>query len=81
MAHKHEQRAAPGEFVQHAEIVLRNRLQTIPCLVRTFWRGGACLEAASTAHLPDTFVLIFDNASHGCRVTWRTQTRLGVSFR
>jgi hypothetical protein len=54
----------------------------ILCTVRDLSRNGACLGVQTTAGLPALFqVLIEGQALKNCRVMWRGETMLGVSFR
>jgi hypothetical protein len=64
-----------------AKIAVRSKAPTASCLVRNLSEGGACLQMASTAGLPSTFTLVFETTSRPCRVIWRTDTQLGVTFR
>lgn len=59
-----------------------NRAGSIDCRVRNLSPAGAMLEVAGQVGIPDEFVLVIesDHARHGCRVIWRTATRLGVAF-
>jgi PilZ domain len=44
--------------------------------------GGACLKLANTFGVPQTFELTFEHGRtrRACRVVWRTDTKLGVTF-
>jgi hypothetical protein len=57
--------------------------QPVVCAVLNSSQGEACILVASTKGYPDDFELTMDvdGATHVCRVVWRTETRLGVSFR
>ena len=59
-----------------------NRGASIDCRVRNLSPGGACLEVASQAGIPDDFVLAVesDQLKQPCHVIWRTATRMGVEF-
>jgi hypothetical protein len=44
--------------------------------------GGACHKLANTYGVPQTFDLTFEHGRtrRACRVVWRTDTKLGVTF-
>jgi len=52
------------------------------CVVRDISSLGARLALVSTAYIPDTFSLTFDDARtvRACRVAWRSTTEIGVEF-
>jgi len=54
----------------------------IDCAVRNLSASGAALEVASPLGIPDQFNLIIaaDHSSHRCRVVWRKDKRIGVTF-
>jgi hypothetical protein len=68
---------------RNAELVIDQRtVERVPCTLRDLTSVGACIALASTDRVPDTFELTLD---HGrslrlCRVRWRADDRLGVSF-
>jgi hypothetical protein len=64
-----------------AKIAVGGKAPSTPCVVRNLCEGGACLQMASTAGLPPAFVLVFEATSRNCRVIWRTDTQLGVTFK
>ena len=45
--------------------------------------AGACLELPSTVGVPDRFDLMIASETHArvCRVAWKDDTRVGVTFR
>ncbi|EJW11848.1 hypothetical protein A33M_2721 [Rhodovulum sp. PH10] len=65
-----------------ARIALGPKTPKIECAVRNLSEGGACLHVHSgTFGIPREFQLVFESgATHPCRVVWRTEQRLGVSF-
>ena len=65
-----------------ARLLLDERVPVIDCTVRDLTNLGACLEVVNSHHLPETFDLLFDSihARRPCRVVWRGDMRLGVSF-
>jgi hypothetical protein len=54
----------------------------IDCIVLDLSIGGACLELASPAIIPEQFDLTFDSARtlRACRVAWRSGHKIGVAF-
>jgi hypothetical protein len=55
----------------------------IDCKIVNLSTGGACLESPYVTYIPDTFDLIraVDDDDVVCRVVWRGEGRIGVSFR
>jgi hypothetical protein len=54
----------------------------ISCVVRNVSEAGAALDVASPLGIPDDFDLLIeaDGSRRRCRVMWRTDRRIGVSF-
>jgi hypothetical protein len=54
----------------------------IDCTVRNISETGAALEVVTPLSIPDKFTLIVqpDGLSRSCRVVWRKQRRIGVTF-
>jgi hypothetical protein len=54
----------------------------IECTVRNISDTGAALDVASPLYFPDRFTLAVhtDEMRRPCRVVWRRQRRIGVSF-
>jgi PAS domain-containing protein len=54
----------------------------VDCTVRNLSTHGACLELESLVGVPDRFNLVLagDTAKHSCRMMWRSEHRIGVSF-
>ena len=79
-----ERRSVTRTRIRHnAEIVVERRTaETLQCTLHNVTSTGACLTLASTYRVPDTFDLTFDHgrSRRPCRVKWRTDDRLGVSF-
>ena len=79
-----ERRDVARTRIRHnAEIVvMRQGATRMQCTLQDLTSTGACLTIASTHQVPDTFDLTFDRGrSHRpCRVKWRTDDKLGVSF-
>jgi hypothetical protein len=55
---------------------------TFDCMVRNISETGAALEVVTPLFIPDKFTLIVpsDRLSRPCRVMWRRERRIGVSF-
>jgi PilZ domain len=54
----------------------------INCMVRNMSNTGAALDVASPVGIPDQFVLVLlvDGHHMPCRVIWRKEKRIGVTF-
>ena len=54
----------------------------IACTVRNVSQAGAALEAITPLFIPDRFVLVIesDGVERPCRVVWRKEKRLGITF-
>jgi len=54
----------------------------IDCVVRNMSDTGAALEVTSPVGIPDHFTLVTsqDHAARPCRVMWRKEKRIGVTF-
>jgi hypothetical protein len=77
-----EQRFAPRTpLVQHAAIVLNDKPQSFPCSVRNLSEGGACIGIVVASQIPNQFGLALNGIRFSCRVSWRTENKLGVTFR
>jgi hypothetical protein len=65
-----------------AKIIVPRRSPVIHCTVQNITGGGACLKLANTYGVPQTFELTFEHGRtrRTCRVVWRTDTKLGVTF-
>ncbi len=65
-----------------AKIIVPRRSSVIHCTVQNITGGGACLRLANTSGLPETFDLTFEHGRtrRSCRVVWRTNDKLGVTF-
>jgi hypothetical protein len=55
---------------------------TFDCTVRNISDTGAALEVVTPLFIPDKFTLIVasDGLNRPCRVMWRRERRIGVSF-
>ena len=65
-----------------AKIIVPRRSPVIHCTVQNITSVGACLQMANTSGVPPTFELTFEHGRtrRPCRVIWRTNDRLGVTF-
>jgi len=75
-------RAARTRVVKAAQLIFGQHSSVIDCTVRNLSGGGACLQIPSPAELPEAFELSFDSfrSARQCRVRWRTEDSIGVSF-
>ena len=66
-----------------AKIIVPRRSPVIHCTVQNITGSGACLKMANTSGVPQTFDLTFEHGRtrRSCRVIWRTDDKLGVSFK
>ncbi|MGA2895176.1 MAG: PilZ domain-containing protein [Xanthobacteraceae bacterium] len=77
-----ERRCVPRTKVfRGAKAVLPGRAP-ISCIVRNLSTRGAGLQLANSGELPPEFDLTLDTGLklRNCRIAWRTQTSVGVSF-
>lgn len=64
-----------------ATIVFGGGQKKVPCIIRNLSAGGAKLEVAKVAGIPQTFDLLVPRQQpHHCRVAWRALKELGVAF-
>ena len=65
-----------------ARIICDQHSSAIDCTVLNLTNVGACLRVASSLDVSTGFDLTFDSAhsSRKCRVVWRNEDELGVSF-
>lgn len=56
---------------------------SISCVLRNISEGGVALDVSSQVAVPDHFTLIIhaENKVRSCAVVWRSERRLGVTFR
>lgn len=73
--HTPRHRVLKGAFIATGE-----KAPKLECTVRNISDTGAAIQVSTTFGLPQTFDLIVDGARHRCRVMWRTDTKIGVSF-
>jgi hypothetical protein len=52
------------------------------CFIRNLSESGAALDVSYTLDIPDEFDLVMetDQLRRQCRVVWRKENRLGVTF-
>jgi PilZ domain len=64
------------------KIVFDRRTCVMDCMVRNVSATGACLELPSTVGVPDRLDLVIAPEPHArpCRVAWKDNTRVGVTF-
>lgn len=64
------------------KIVFNQGFSSFDCTVRNMSNQGACLDVAIGLGIPDRFELKIeaDRFVRMCRVVWRTDRRIGVSF-
>lgn len=56
--------------------------RTVSCLVRSLSEYGAALDVISPRGIPDRFTLALplEGATHRCRLIWRREIEIGVTF-
>jgi hypothetical protein len=52
----------------------------IDCTVRNMSATGAALDVTSPLGIPAQFTLVTDGSHTPCRVVWRKEKRIGVTF-
>ncbi len=53
---------------------------SIDCTVRNISNTGAALDVTSPLGIPTQFILVTDGNQFPCRVVWRKEKRIGVTF-
>ena len=53
---------------------------TIDCTVRNISDTGAALEVTSPVGIPTEFTLVANDYQRHCRVVWRKEKRIGITF-
>jgi len=68
--------------LKNANIILNNSSSLCTCTVVNLTNVGSCIKMASSVGLPNSFALSFDRAlsSRECRVIWRAENKLELSF-
>lgn len=69
--------------LKSGKIVFNHRASVLDCTVRNLSDEGACLLLPSTVGIPDDFDLLIepDKPARRCQVTWKNESRIGVTFR
>lgn len=77
-----ESRTAPRHRVLKAGLIEFSGGGAIRCAVKNLSASGAALEFESALDIPDRLTLCIqpDAIKRQCRVVWRGQKRIGVSF-
>ena len=76
-----DNRADPRKrLLKSGWIIFSDKTAKLECTVRNLSDTGACLQISTTCGMPSTFGLIIDGVRHSCRIVWRTDSRLGVTF-
>ena len=52
----------------------------IDCTLRNVSETGAALDVTSPIGIPERFTLVANGSHHPCRVVWRKEKRIGVTF-
>ena len=52
----------------------------IDCTVRNLSDTGAALDVTSPLGIPTEFTLVTDSDHRPCRVVWRKEKRIGITF-
>jgi hypothetical protein len=78
-----DQRKSIRHRVFKAGIIAFNRAGGISCTVRNISEGGACLDVASPLGIPVDFDLYIESERRtlACHLVWKSERRIGVSFR
>jgi hypothetical protein len=78
-----ERRNVPRPRVlKSGKIAVSEKAPKIECAIRNMTDNGACLQISTTFGIPTNFELLLSGGERrACQVVWRTDTRLGVSFR
>ncbi|WP_044541281.1 PilZ domain-containing protein [Bradyrhizobium sp. LTSP885] len=74
-----EHRVAPRRRVLKAGAIEFGS-EAIPCTVRSLSASGAAIEVNSPLWFPDRFVLAVDGERRPCRIVWKKERRLGLTF-
>jgi hypothetical protein len=77
-----EARAASRHRVLKAGLIEFSGGGAIRCAVKNLSASGAALEFESALDIPDrlTLCILPEPVKRNCRVVWRNQKRIGVSF-
>jgi hypothetical protein len=74
--------ATRTRVLKAAQLISGQPCTVVNCTVHDLSTGGVCLEAPNLDRLPESFELSFDSfrTARRCRVRWRTQNKIGISF-
>jgi hypothetical protein len=71
-----------ARILKSGKIAVSDKAPRIECAIRNMSDTGACLQISTTFGIPTNFDLFISGGERrSCQVVWRTDTRLGVSFR
>jgi len=74
-----EHRVAPRHRVLKGGRILFGGA-SIDCTVRNLSDTGAALDVTSPLGIPTEFTLATDDSQRPCRVVWRKEKRIGITF-
>ena len=79
---KDRRRVRRTRVLKDVTIILPECSSVFDCTVINITNLGVCVEVPSSVGIPNAFALSFDRArtSRQCRVIWKSDKRLGVSF-
>lgn len=79
MDKRHDQRR---RTLKGGKIFFNHGRSVIDCTVKNLSKSGAALLLESTIGIPGEFNLVIspDNIQKACKVIWKTDTQIGVSF-
>lgn len=66
--------------LKSGKIIVGEKSLAIPCIVRNVSVYGACLQIDNQYGIPDAFTIVIDDVRHPCRVAWRSNPKMGVSY-
>ncbi len=76
-----ERRVEPRpRTLKSAKIVFNLRFSVIDCTVRNMSPHGAKLIVGTQLGIPETFNLEFEGGVRECKVMWRKENEIGITF-
>lgn len=77
-----EGRIAPRHRILKAGMISFGSGVVIDCIVRNLSETGANLEVVTPLFIPESFTLVIPSADfkRSCRIVWRKEKRMGVTF-
>jgi hypothetical protein len=77
-----KRRVQRSRVVKDVKIILNDGSSLFHCPVLNLTNLDSCVYVKSSVDIPNSFALSFDRArsSRRCRVIWRIENKLGVSF-